>query len=48
MQSVVGFSAIPAIEFITLNDLDWVFRVKFCLSAVVVVVVVVIIIIKMV
>jgi len=28
MQSVVGFSVIP--KCMTLNDLDWLFRVKFC------------------
>jgi len=31
MQSVVGFSVIP--KCMTLNDHDWLFRVKFCLSA---------------
>jgi len=30
-QSVVGFSVIP--EWMTLNDLDWLFRVKFCFRA---------------
>ena len=30
-QSVVGFSAIP--ECMTLNDLEWLFRVKFCFRA---------------
>jgi len=29
MQSVVGFSVIP--KCMSLNDLDWLFRVKFCL-----------------
>jgi len=29
-QSVVGFSVIP--KCMTLNDLDWLFRVKFCFS----------------
>jgi len=28
MQSVVGFSVIP--KCVTLNDPDWLFRVKFC------------------
>ena len=31
MQSVVGFSVIP--KYMTLNDLDWLFRVKFCFRA---------------
>ena len=31
MQSVVGFSVIP--ECMTLNDTDWLFRVKFCFRA---------------
>jgi len=31
MQSVVGFSVIP--KCVTLNDLDWLFRVKFCFRA---------------
>jgi len=31
MQSVVGFSAIP--KCVTLNDLDWLFRDKFCFRA---------------
>jgi len=31
MQSVVGFSAIP--KCTTLNDHDWLFRVKFCFRA---------------
>jgi len=30
-QSVVGFSVIP--KCVTLNDLDWLFRVKFCFRA---------------
>jgi len=28
MQSVVGFSVIP--KCMTLSDLEWLFRVKFC------------------
>jgi len=28
MQSVVGFSVIP--KFLTSNDVEWLFRVKFC------------------
>jgi len=28
MQSVIGFSVIP--KCMALNDLDWLFRVKFC------------------
>jgi len=28
MQSVIGFSMIP--KCMALNDLDWLFRVKFC------------------
>jgi len=31
MLSVVGFSVIP--KCVTLNDLDWLFRVKFCFRA---------------
>jgi len=31
MQSVVGFSVIP--KCMTLNDLDWLFRIKFCFRA---------------
>jgi len=31
MQSVVGFSVI--LKCVTLNDLDWLFRVKFCFRA---------------
>jgi len=31
MQSVVGFSVIP--KCMTFNDLDWLFRVKFCFHA---------------
>jgi len=31
MQSVVGFSVIP--KCVTLNDLDWLFRAKFCFRA---------------
>jgi len=31
MQSVVGFSVIP--KWMTLNDLNWLFRVKFCFRA---------------
>jgi len=31
MQSVVRFSVIP--KCMTLNDLDWLFRVKFCFRA---------------
>jgi len=31
MQSVVGFSVIP--KCVTLNDLDWLFRVNFCFRA---------------
>jgi len=31
MQSVVGFSVIP--KCMTLNDHDWLFRVKFCFRA---------------
>ena len=31
MQSVVGFSVIP--KCVTLNDLEWLFRVKFCFRA---------------
>ena len=31
MQSVVGFSIIP--KCMTLNDLDWLFRVKLCFRA---------------
>jgi len=31
MQSLVGFSVIP--KCMTLNDLDWLFRVKFCFRA---------------
>jgi len=31
MQSIVGFSVIP--KCMTLNDLDWLFRVKFCFRA---------------
>jgi len=31
MQSVVGFSVIP--KCMTLNDPDWLFRVKFCFRA---------------
>jgi len=31
MQSVVGFSVMP--KCINLNDLDWLFRVKFCFRA---------------
>jgi len=30
-HSVVGFSVIP--KCMTLNDLDWLFRVKFCFRA---------------
>jgi len=30
-QSVVGFSVIP--KCMTSNDLDWLFRVKFCCRA---------------
>jgi len=30
-QSVVGFSVIP--NCVTLNDLEWLFRVKFCFRA---------------
>jgi len=30
-QSVVGFSVIP--KCMTLNDLEWLFRVKFCFRA---------------
>jgi len=31
MQSVIGFSLIP--KCITLNEHDWLFRVKFCFRA---------------
>ena len=31
MQSVVGFSVIP--KCMTLNDIEWLFRVKFCFRA---------------
>ena len=31
MQSIVGFSVIP--KCMTLNDLEWLFRVKFCFRA---------------
>jgi len=31
MQSVVGFSVVP--KCMNLNDLDWLFRVKFCFRA---------------
>jgi len=31
IQSVVGFSVI--VKCMTLNDLDWLFRVKFCFGA---------------
>jgi len=31
MQSVLGFSSIP--KCMTLNDLDWLFHVKFCFRA---------------
>jgi len=31
MQSVVGFLVIP--KCVTLNDLDWLFGVKFCFRA---------------
>jgi len=31
MQSVVSFSVIP--KCMTLNDLEWLFRVKFCFRA---------------
>ena len=31
MQSVVGFSVIP--KCVTLSDLEWLFRVKFCFRA---------------
>ena len=31
MQSVVGYSVMP--KCVTLNDLDWLFRVKFCFRA---------------
>ena len=31
MQSIVGFSVIP--KYMTLNDLDWLFGVKFCFRA---------------
>jgi len=30
-QPVVGFSVIP--KCVTLNDLDWLFRIKFCFRA---------------
>jgi len=30
-QSVVGFSVIP--KYMTLNDLEWLLRVKFCFRA---------------
>ena len=31
MQSVIGFSVIP--KCMTLNDLDWLYRIKFCFRA---------------
>ena len=31
MQSVIGFSVIP--KCVTFNDLDWLFRIKFCFHA---------------